>query len=142
MLWCLQYGYRGMKHIFLAFVGFCSIALAAEGSASGLDCSGAGQITADLGDGVTLKSCSREQSPGQFIRAGPLELVKNGILILKLQTDLSGKLQGGFTSRDDQGAILESGSYLDGQKHGEWRITAKNGESVTLQFREGIPIAL
>jgi hypothetical protein len=131
-----------MKHRPLLVLGACSIALLPVHSATGLECGYGEQVAAGLGDGVTLHSCSWEKSPGQFVRAGPLELVRNGILILKLQTDRSGRFQGEFNSWDNQGAILESGYYVDGLKHGEWRVTGNSGERVTLQFRAGIPVAL
>jgi hypothetical protein len=131
-----------MKRLPILLLGTSSIALLAVHSATGFECGDGEKVTAGLGEGVTLHSCSFKKSPGQFVRAGPLELVRNGILILKLETDRSGKLQGNFNSWDDRGVILESGYYVNGLKHGEWRITDNSGERVTLQFRAGIPVAL
>ena len=54
------------------------------------------KVTADLGNGVRLQSCSCEKTTGTFVRIGPLQLIKNGILILKLATDQEGRLQGEY----------------------------------------------
>lgn len=131
-----------MKRLPMLLLAASSIALLAVNPAAGLDCGDDEQVTAGLGEGVTLHSCRFERSPGQIVRSGPLELVRNGILILQLHTDRNGKLQGEFSSWNDRGVILESGHYVDGLKHGEWRVTDNNGGLVTLQFRAGIPVAL
>ena len=120
----------------------CSILLLQASAASTVDCERGEPVTAGLGDGVTLHSCSWEKTPGQFVRSGPLRLVRNGIPILELQTDQNGKLQGRFNSWDDNGNIQQSGYYVDGLKHGEWQITGSDGERLFLQYRQGILVGL
>ncbi|MCP4335536.1 MAG: hypothetical protein GY785_23035 [Gammaproteobacteria bacterium] len=108
--------------------------------ANGFECKLGEEVVAGLGDGVTMRTCSWEQSPGTFVRTGPLRLVKNGILILQLQTDKTGRLQGQYTAWDDAGIIVETGSYQDGLKEGEWQIIDDNGHRRTLHFRAGEPL--
>ena len=105
-----------------------------------VECSLGQPISASLGDGVTLHSCSWEKTPGVFASTGPLQLVKNGILILALQTDADGKLQGEYISWNDDGHIMEKGYYVDGLKHGEWRVTEADGSFRTLHFKDGVEI--
>ena len=107
--------------------------------ASSFRCDLGDKVVASLGDGVTLHSCSWEKTPGNFVRTGPLQLIKNGILILKLQTDSDGKLQGEYRAWDDFGVLTESGHYLDGLKEGEWRSTDANGNSRVTVYRAGKP---
>jgi len=57
-----------------------------------------------------------------------MELVKNDILILRSQSNGNGKLPGEFT---------ETGSYIEGLKHGPWITTDKNGNSITRVYRQG-----
>jgi hypothetical protein len=99
------------------------------------------KVAASLGDGVTLHSCSWEQTPGNFVRTGPLQLIKNDILILELQTDSDGKLQGEYRVWDDSGALTESGQYLDGLKEGVWRSTDENGVTRVTVYRAGMPVS-
>jgi hypothetical protein len=99
------------------------------------------KVAASLGDGVTLHSCSWEQTPGNFVRTGPLQLIKNGILILDLRTDSDGKLQGEFHSWDDSGALIESGQYLNGLKEGEWRYTDENGVTRVTVYSGGMALS-
>jgi hypothetical protein len=120
--------------------GACLIALLQMDSAQGLECELGEQVSASLGDGVTIHTCSWEKAPGVFVRAGPLELIRNGILILKLQTDRDGKLQGEYRSWNDDGSAMEYGHYVDGLKHGEWHITDANGDSRIQHFRAGVPV--
>ena len=105
-----------------------------------VECSLGEPVSASLGEGVTLHSCSWEKAPGVFARTGPLQLVRNGILILALQTDADGKLQGEYNSWDDDGRIMEKGYYVDGLKHGEWRITETDGSFRMLHFKDGVEI--
>jgi hypothetical protein len=98
-------------------------------------------VAASLGDGVILHSCSWEQTPGNFVRTGPLQLIKNGILILQLQTDSNGKLQGEFRAWDDSGVLIESGQYLNGLKEGEWRYTDKNGLTRVTIYSGGMAVS-
>jgi len=110
------------------------------GSAADFQCLLGEKVSASLGDGVTLYSCSWERTPGHFVRTGPLQLIKNGILILELQTDRDGRLQGEFRVRDDSGALTESGQYLDGLKEGEWRHTDANGVTRVTVYSGGIAL--
>ena len=109
-------------------------------SSEAVECSLGEPASASIGDGVILHSCSWEKTPGVFARTGPLQLVKNGILILALQTDAEGKLQGEYSSWDDDGRLMEKGYYVDGLKHGEWRVTEADGSIRTLYFEAGVEI--
>jgi len=97
-------------------------------------------VSASLGDGVTVRTCLWEKQPNLVVRTGPLELIKNGILILKTQTNLEGKLHGGFTSWSDGGVVIVSGTYVEGVKEGPWFETDKNGDSDMIYYRNGIPV--
>ena len=108
--------------------------------ANDFECGLGKEVAAGLGDGVTMRTCRWEKSPGIFIRTGPLQLVKNGILILQLQTDRTGRLQGQYTAWDDAGVMVEKGSYQDGLKEGEWQVTDDDGRRRTLHFRAGEPL--
>ena len=103
-------------------------------------CSLGSPVTADLGDGVTMRTCLWEKEPDLVVRAGPIELVKNGVLILKTQTNRSGKLHGQFSSWDDTGNLIESGTYDNGLKEGSWLVTDKDGISSTIFYRQGVRI--
>jgi len=105
--------------------------------ANSFECKLGEEVVAGLGDGVTMRTCRWEKSPGSFVRAGPLQLVKNGILILQLRTDETGRLQGQYTAWDDAGVIVEQGVYRDGLKEGEWQVTDANGHRKVLRFRAG-----
>lgn len=106
-------------------------------SAVDLKCALGDEVAAGLGKGITLRTCMWEREPGDIIRVGPLELIKNGILILKTQTNNSGQLHGLFTSWDDTGVIIEQGNYIKGQKDGAWLVTNKMGVSETLYYKNG-----
>lgn len=97
-------------------------------------------VVAGLGEGVIMRTCLWEKEPDLVVRAGPLELIKNGILILKTQTNLQGKLHGDFTSWSDDGVVIIRGAYIDGLKQGPWFETDKNGNSGTIHYRDGIPV--
>ncbi|MDH3858733.1 MAG: hypothetical protein OEV07_12120 [Gammaproteobacteria bacterium] len=109
-------------------------------AAADLQCAVGNAVTASLGDGVTMRTCLWEKEPNLVVRAGPLELDKNGILILKTQTNLEGKLHGDFTSWSDEGVVIVSGSYVEGLKEGPWIETDKNGNSDTIYYRNGVPV--
>lgn len=109
--------------------------------ATDFECKLGKEVVAGLGDGVTMRTCRWEKSPGIFVRAGPLQLVKNGILVLQLQTDRTGKLQGQYRAWDDAGVIVENGVYRNGLKEGEWQVTDDDGNRKTLHFRGGEPFA-
>ena len=109
-------------------------------SANSFECPLGEKVAAGLGDGVTMRTCRWEKSPGSFVRTGPLQLIKNGTLILQLQTDEAGRLQGQYTAWDDSGVIIEQGIYRDGLKQGEWQVIDDNGQLKTLNFRDGEPL--
>lgn len=114
-------------------IGFTCLLNAAE-----FDCPNGNSVTANLGDGVTLRTCMWEKEPNVTIRTGPLELIKNGKIILRTQTDVNGKLQGRFTSWSDAGKIIQNGLYSNGLKQGLWLETDKQGNSETLRYQKGI----
>ena len=103
-------------------------------------CSLGSPVTADLGDGVTMRTCMWEKEPDLVVRAGPIELIRNGVLILKTQTNRSGKLHGQFSSWDDAGKLIESGTYDNGLKEGSWLVTGKDGNSSTIVYRQGVRV--
>jgi hypothetical protein len=107
--------------------------------ASDFECKLGREVVASLGDGVTMRTCRWEKTPGVFVRAGPLQLVKNEILILQLKTDESGRLQGQYTAWNDDGVMVENGVYHDGLKQGEWLVTDAEGRRKTLYFNAGEP---
>ena len=118
-----------------------SLLAAHSSGAADFQCALGDKVVASLGDGVTLHSCNWEKTPGKFVRTGPLQLIRNGILILKLQTDSDGKLQGVYRSWDDHGALTESGYYRDGLKEGEWRSIDANGVTRVTVYRAGMPVS-
>ena len=111
-------------------------------AAAKFQCPVGNEVTAGLGDGVIMRTCLWEKEPQLVVRAGPLELVKNGILILKTQTNLEGKLHGDFTSWNDEGVFIVSGTYVEGLKQGPWFETDKYGNTNTTYYRDGIPVEL
>jgi hypothetical protein len=119
--------------LFFLFAGFTIPPYAAE-----LDCPLGDAVMADLGNDVIMHTCMWEKAANVTVRTGPLELIKNGILILKLTTDSNGKLHGQFTSWNDVGEMTENGNYLKGLKEGIWTVTNKNGDSETLHYRAGV----
>lgn len=114
--------------------------LAGSVSATDIECIVGKKVSADLGEGVTMHTCLWEKEPDLVIRTGPLELVKNGILILQAQTNLDGKLHGEFTSWSDDGVVILKGSYVEGLKQGPWLETDDNGKSQTILYRNGNPV--
>lgn len=110
-------------------------------SAAEFECVLGEKVSASLGDGVVLHSCSWEKTPGSFVRTGPLHLIRNDILILQLQTDREGKLQGKYSAWDDAGELTEFGHYVDGQKEGEWHSIDAGGKAQVVVFRDGVPVA-
>jgi len=111
-------------------------------SASEFQCAQGEKVTANLGEGVKMHTCVREKEPGVFIRSGTLELIKNGILILKTQTDKAGQLHGQYTSWNDQGDVVENGNYIEGRKEGAWLFVGRNGDTETLFYNRGILVGL
>jgi len=118
-----------------------SLLVSYSSGAADFQCALGARIAASLGDGVTLHSCNWEKTPGNFVRTGPLQLIKNGILILRLQTDRDGKLQGEYRVWDDHGALTESGYYRDGLKQGEWRSIDATGVTRITVYRDGKPLS-
>lgn len=119
--------------LFLAIVFFPRLPYAAE-----LVCPQGEAVLADLGDGVIMRTCMWEKTANVRIRTGPLELIKNGVLILKLETDVMGRLHGPFTSWNDAGEATENGNYVEGLKEGPWTVTDKNGITDILHYRAGV----
>ncbi|NCF36832.1 MAG: hypothetical protein GWP56_10650 [Gammaproteobacteria bacterium] len=125
---------RKFSLIFLALaIGHPSLLYAGE-----FTCGKGKRVSADLGDGVVMHTCIWEKAPDVLLRTGPLELIKNGVLILKMQTNSDGKLHGEYTSWNDAGEIVENGNYRNGEKHGTWLITSENGLRETLHYNNGI----
>ena len=108
-------------------------------SASQFYCQKGDPVTADLGDGVIMRTCMWKKDSNVVIRVGPLELIKNGIQILRTQTNSKGKLHGPFRSWSDEGDIQEKGNYVDGLKEGLWTIVEKGGNRENIHYKGGIP---
>ena len=106
--------------------------------AAELNCRQGSMVLTDLGDGVIMRTCMWEKAANVTVRTGALELIKNGVLILKLETDLNGKLHGRFTSWNDAGEITENGNYIEGLKEGPWTVINEDGDSETLHYRAGV----
>ena len=104
---------------------------------TGFHCPRGDPVTADLGEGVIMRTCMWQNDTQQMVRVGPFELVKNGILIVKTQTNLEGQLHGRFTSWTDDGVIIKDGHYKLGQKHGDWIETDADGIKQKLHYSEG-----
>ncbi len=103
----------------------------------GFQCPVGDPVSADLGDGVTMRTCLLKQEPDISVRTGPLELTRNGIVILKLQTNVNGKLHGRFTSWNDDGKLTNDGMYVEGLKQGSWLETDNIGNSATRYYLKG-----
>ena len=84
-----------------------------------------------------MRTCMWQNDTQQRVRVGPFELVKNGILIVKTQTNLQGQLHGRFTSWTDDGVIIKDGHYQFGQKHADWIETDADGIKQKLYYNEG-----
>ena len=133
-----------MKHsskFLLLLGGVAVVALLPPWAVRAVECELGQAVSVAIGDGVTLHSCSWERTPGEFVRTGPMEMTRNDILILKLETDRDGKLQGEFSSWDDDGVLTERGHYVDGLKQGEWRITDANGDPGTVHYDRGVEVS-
>ena len=129
---------RNRTQLLALILGIVFIAVLHESPADEFECPLGTPFSADLGDGVTLQSCNWEKTPGNFVRAGPLEMVRHGILILQLQTDREGRLHGEYTVWDDQGIVTTSGQYREGLKEGEWHITDEQGNIRVIVYSAGI----
>jgi len=126
--------------IFVLALGVGLVFMLPLQSTKAFECELGKPVAASLGDGVTLHTCSWEKNPGSFVRVGPLQLVRNGILILELYTDQDGKLQGEYSSWNDDGVMMENGQYVDGLKQGEWRIADDSGAHRIQFFQGGVPV--
>ena len=97
---------------------------------------------ADLGEGVVMHTCLWEKQPGVVVRTGPMELIKNDVLILKTQTNLAGQLHGLFSSWSDSGRLQQRGRYHEGLKQGRWIFSDGDGPSRVFYYRAGVPLGL
>jgi hypothetical protein len=109
-------------------------------SATEIKCVVGNKVSADLGEGVTMHTCLWEKEPDKVIRTGPIELIKNGVLILQTQTNLDGKLHGKFTSWSDEGVVILEGSYVEGLKQGPRLETENNGKNQAILYHNGNPV--
>lgn len=105
-------------------------------------CADGQAAVADLGDGVIMRTCLWEKQPGVVVRTGPMELIKNDILILKTQTNLAGQLHGLFSSWSDAGRLQQQGRYHEGLKQGQWIFSDGSGPSRVYYYRAGVPLGL
>ena len=123
-----------------AAVSVCLLLLtaySAPSSATVIACTQGKKVSTNLGGGVIMHTCTIENAANKSIRTGPLALEKNGVLILRLETDANGKLHGQYTSWDDSGRMTEKGNYLNGLKEGEWITVNENGERSKVHYRAG-----
>jgi hypothetical protein len=107
---------------------------------SGFHCPRGDPVSAPLGDGIIMRTCLWHNEAKQAVRVGPLELIKNGILILKTQTNFDGQLHGRFTSWSDDGVIIKDGFYHLGRKHGPWLETDADGNPIEQHYHAGKPV--
>lgn len=97
-------------------------------------------VSASLGDGVIMYTCMWQKEPDLAVRAGPLQLWRNGVLILELRTNSNGKLHGRYSAWSDTGELTDQGKYDDGLKQGAWLETDAEGRQNTLHYRDGVAI--
>ena len=132
----ISFGMRAsVSIVFFLLAVFTGLSGAAE-----FNCERGGAVVADLGDGVIMRTCIWQKTANVTVRTGALELIKNGILILKLETDLNGKLHGPYTEWNDAGEVTQNGNYVEGLKDGLWTTIHKNGSREILHYRAGIII--
>ncbi len=98
-------------------------------------------VSAFLGDGVIMRTCIWRKESGVTVRAGPLQLTRNGIVILELRTNFNGKLHGRYRAWSDAGELTNQGNYHNGLKQGTWLETDLNGIQNTLHYRDGVVIS-
>jgi hypothetical protein len=122
----------------IIFLCFLLVGLSILPSAAEFNCPRGDAVLAQLGDDVIMRTCMWEKAANITVRTGPLELIKNGVLILKLETDSNGKLHGQFTSWNDAGEMTENGNYIAGLKQGLWTVTSKDGSSKIVHYRAGV----
>ena len=130
---------RGAWLILLALL--LSLALA-QSRATEFRCATGRVSVADIGEGVVMRTCLWEKEPSVVIRTGPLELIKNNILILQTQTNPEGRLHGLYSSWYDSGRLMEQGHYREGLKQGPWVFSDANGSTRVLYYRSGVPLGL
>ena len=121
--------------IILCLTILCVVGLLS--ASSGFHCPQGDPVTANLGEGVIMRSCMWQNDTQQLIRVGPFELVKHGILIVKTQTNMNGQVHGRFTSWTDDGVILKDGEYQNGHKHGAWVETDADGVLRNMHYDRG-----
>ncbi len=123
---------------FAALLSICLVRAAVAGDAAvAVECQADRAVSADLGDGVVMHTCLRQKSATEHVRAGPLLLVKNGIPILRAQTNREGRLHGRYLVWDDDGSLTTRGSYDNGRKHGAWLVVDEQGRRTTLLYVDG-----
>ena len=98
-------------------------------------------VSASLGDDVIMHTCMWQKQPDLAVRAGPLELRRNGILILELRTNFAGKLHGRYSAWSDTGELTDRGNYHNGLKQGAWLETDADGKRITRHYRDGVVIS-
>ena len=115
------------------------LAMTASATDSGgpIDCEAGRAVAADLGDGVVMHTCLAPNAAGELVRAGPLLLVRNGIPILRAQTNRDGRLHGRYLVWDDDGSLAVRGAYRDGRKQGAWLFVGKYGRRTILHYDDG-----
>lgn len=128
---------RRLVRPLLASLAIAGSILFGAGASAQVECPLGNAVVADLGDGVVMHTCLWEKAPGELVRAGPLQLVRNGIPILQAQTNRDGKLHGPYLSWDDDGALTSRGTYRDGVKHGAWLIVDERGRQTRLHYLDG-----
>lgn len=127
-----------MRNFSLIALSLAAVVLVRPTSAMEFSCPFGYPVSANIGDGVIMHTCLWEKEPDVHVRAGPMQLIRNGILILQLQTNLKGKLHGQYRSWSDHGRLMETGNYQDGLKEGAWQVTDAQGNSELLHYRQGV----
>ncbi len=141
MLCCGERGHRvtiPKRFGYAAIVGLVAIgACLPYAAAAQVDCALGRAVAADLGDGVVMHTCLWQKSETEFVRVGPLLLVRNGVPILRAQTNRAGRLDGRYQSWDDGGSLTVRGEYRDGLKQGAWLVIDEQGRRTTLHYVDG-----
>ena len=130
----------GRWSLIAIFAALCLVI--AQPGASEFHCENGEVAVADLGGGVVMRTCLWEKEPGIMARTGPMELIKNEILILEARTNLDGQLHGLYSSWDDAGRLMEQGQFRKGLKQGQWIYADGNGLSRVFYYRAGVPLGL
>ncbi len=123
---------------FGAWLWLCLAATANATDPGGpIECHAGNAVAADLGDGVVMHTCLLKNSATEFVRVGPLLLVRNGIPILRAQTNRDGQLHGLYQSWSDAGVVTARGHYHEGVKHGAWLVFDERGRQTKLHYLNG-----